>query len=77
MRSIAPDSPSTEAVRLAALTAAFFCRFPKACATQLSEAFTMRVYQRAIAARQQASVEELDARLIGKVVEMPRRAETA
>ena len=42
-----------------------------------SEAFTMRVYQRAIAARQQASVEELDARLSGKVVEMPRRAETA
>ena len=77
IRSIAPDSPSTEAVRLAVLTAAFFCPFSKACATQLSEAFTMRVCQKAIAARQQVSVEELDARLSGKVVEMPRRAETA
>jgi len=72
-----PGLPSTEAVRLAVLTAAFFCPFSKACATQLSEAFTMRVCQKAIAARQQVSVEELDARLSGKVVEMPRRAETA
>jgi integrase len=42
-----------------------------------SAEFTMRVYQKPIAARQQASVNELDARLSGKVVQMPRRKETA
>jgi integrase len=42
-----------------------------------SAEFTMRVYQKPIAARQQASVEELDARLNGKVVTMPRRVESA
>ena len=38
-----------------------------------SEEFTAAVYQKPIAARQQASVENLDARLRGKVVEMPAR----
>jgi hypothetical protein len=38
-----------------------------------SEEFTAAVYQKPIAARQQASVENLDARLRGKVVEMPTR----
>jgi integrase len=38
---------------------------------------TMRVYKKPIAARQRASVEEIDARLSGKVVEMPRREESA
>jgi integrase len=38
-----------------------------------SEQFTQAVYQKAIPARQQASVEELESRLAGKVVEMPKR----
>lgn len=42
-----------------------------------SAEFTMRVYQKPIAARQKASVEELDARLSRKVVEMPKREESA
>jgi len=42
-----------------------------------SEAFTMRVYQKPIAARQQASIEELNSRLAPNVVEMPRRAQEA
>jgi hypothetical protein len=42
-----------------------------------SEQFTMRVYQKPIAGRQQASVEELDSRLSGKIVEMPKKRESA
>jgi integrase len=38
-----------------------------------SEQFTMAVYRKAIQSRQQASVEELESRLAGKVVEMPKR----
>ena len=38
---------------------------------------TMAVYRKPIAARQQAAVEELDARLSGKVVEIRRREESA
>jgi integrase len=38
-----------------------------------SEQFTMAVYQKAIPARQQASVEELEARLTRKIVKMPKR----
>jgi hypothetical protein len=33
----------------------------------------MAVYQKAIPARQQASVEELEARLTKKIVKMPKR----
>jgi integrase len=42
-----------------------------------SEQFTMAVYRKAIAPRQQASVEELEARLGGKVVEMPKKERSA
>jgi hypothetical protein len=37
----------------------------------------MAVYRKPIVARQQMAAEELDARLSGKVVEMPRQRETA
>jgi integrase len=38
-----------------------------------SEQFTMAVYRKPIAERQQKSVEELESRLAGKVVKMPKR----
>jgi integrase len=38
-----------------------------------SEQFTRNVYRKAIPARQQASIEELDARLTGRVITMPKR----
>jgi integrase len=38
-----------------------------------SEQFTMAVYRKAIPARQQASVEELEARLTRRIVKMPKR----
>ena len=38
-----------------------------------SEQFTMAVYRKAIQPRQQASVEELESRLSGRIVKMPKR----